>query len=283
VQWSDVAVSSRQMSLLHRWLPGSEVVRDLGWGLVETTVLEVDAGGARFVVKAGGASDHHVAREIHAHRNWLDPWTSTGQAPVLVHADVDAKVLLTRYLEGELVEGSPSAESPGVFRQAGVLLARFHGQLAVDDRDYEEGENRKILGRLAAPHRIAAETVDRLRAEILAWPTPPAKLVPTHGDWQPRNWLVQAGQVRIIDFGRAALRPAMTDFTRLAAQDFLRDPGLDVAFVRGYGHDPREQGAWHRTRLREAIGTAVWAYQVNDVAFEAQGHRMIAAALADPR
>ena len=246
---------------------------------METTVLEVDAAGRRYIVKAGGEGDGHIAREIHAHRNWLEPWTSTGQAPVLVHADVDAKILVTRYLAGELVENSPSAVSPDVFRQAGVLLARLHGQLAVEDPDYEERENQKLLGRLAAPHRIAAETVERLRAEILAWPTPPATLVPTHGDWQPRNWLVEAGEVRVIDFGRAALRPAITDFSRLAAQDFLRDPRLEVAFLRGYGPDPREAGAWHRTRLREAIGTAVWAYQVNDSAFEAQGHRMIAAAL----
>ncbi|MGW6199374.1 phosphotransferase family protein [Kribbella sp. NPDC055110] len=32
---------------------------------------------------------------------------------------------------------------------------------------------------------------------------PPATLVPTHGDWQPRNWLVDNGTVRVIDFGRA--------------------------------------------------------------------------------
>ena len=255
------------------------MVRDLGWGLVETTVLDVDAAGSRYIVKAGGEMDRHIAREIHAHRNWLDPWTSAGHSPVLVHADGDARVLVTRYLAGEVVENSASAGSPDVFRQAGRLLARLHEQLSVEDRDYEARENQKLLARLAGPHRIAAQTVDRLRAEILAWPTPPATLVPTHGDWQPRNWLVEAGEVRVIDFGRAALRPAITDFSRLAAQDFLRDPRLEDAFLRGYGHDPRERDAWYRTRCREAIGTAVWAYQVNDSAFEAQGHRMIAAIL----
>jgi thiamine kinase-like enzyme len=281
VQWTDVDLSSRQMSLVDRWLPGAVVVRDLGWGLAETTVLEVEAAGVRYVVKAGGERDRHIAREIHAHRSWLDPWTSTGKAPVLVRADADAKLLVTRYLAGELVEHSAWADSPDVFRQAGVLLARFHGQLAVEDRDYEDRENQKALELLAAPHRIGAETVERLREEVLAWPAPVATLVPTHGDWQPRNWLVEAGEVRVIDFGRAALRPTMTDFARLAAQDFLRDQRLEAAFLRGYGHDPREQAAWQWTRLREAIGTAVWAYQVDDPTFEEQGHRMIAAALAD--
>ena len=47
------------------------------------------------------------------------------------------------------------------------------------------------------------------------------------------------------------------------------------------GADPRDAAAWQRNRIREAIGTAVWAYQVGDEAFEQQGHRMIAEALAD--
>jgi hypothetical protein len=85
--------------------------------------------------------------------------------------------------------------------------------------------------------------------------------------------------VSIIDFGRAAMRPALTDFVRLAAQDFRRDPSLETAFLDGYGHDPREAQAWHRSRVREAIGTAAWAYRVGEERFEAQGHRMIAEAL----
>jgi len=53
-------------------------------------------------------------------------------------------------------------------------------------------------------------------------------------------------------------------------------PDLEQAFIDGYGTDPREPAAWRRTRLREAVGTACWAYQVGDPDFEAQGHRMIA-------
>lgn len=84
----------------------------------------------------------------------------------------------------------------------------------------------------------------------------------------------------MIDFGRADMRPALTDFARLAAQDFRRNPALVKAFLDGYGSDPRERDAWHRTRVREAIGTAAWAYQVGEEAFEAQGLRMIAEALS---
>ncbi|MEV2237478.1 phosphotransferase [Micromonospora sp. NPDC049891] len=276
-------LTRQQRTLLARWLRGSTVEADHSWGLVATTVLEVTCAGSRFIVKAGGAEDHGIRRELDAHANWLRPWTDRGRAPTLVHGDAEAKLLVTRYLPGELVLGSVHAADRRIFQQAGELLALLHAQIVVTDDDYERRENEKSLAWLCRPHRIAAHLVRRLRADITNWPTPSASLVPTHGDWQPRNWLVHDGVVGVIDFGRAAMRPAYTDLGRLAAQDFRRDPELEAAFLDGYGPDPREPDAWHRTRVREAIGTAVWAYRVGDQAFEAQGHRMIAEALARVR
>lgn len=274
-------LSERQRSLLDQWLPGARVEKEHSWGLVETTVLEVIHSGSRFIVKAGGGGDHHIARELHAHQHWLEPWTSRGRAPALEHADRQAKLLVTRYLPGQLVLGSGHEDDPRTYRQAGELLALLHAQAAVADQDYEKRANDKALAWLSGPHRIASPTVGLLRAQIAAWPTPPAVLVPTHGDWQPRNWLIHNEIVSVIDFGRAAMRPAMTDFARLAVQDFRRNPDLEATFLSGYGTDPRETERWHRTLVREAVGTAGWAHQVGDDAFEAQGLRMIAEALSD--
>jgi thiamine kinase-like enzyme len=273
-------LSPQQRALVNQWLPGATVEKDHSWGLVETTVLEITLGGSRLIIKAGGDQDHHIERELHAHLHWLHPWTSRGRAPTLVYGSADAKILVTRYLPGELVLGSEHADDPATYREAGALLALLHGQPVVTDDSYERLENEKSLAWLDRPHQITASTVERLRAEIATWPTPTATLVPTHGDWQARNWLVHDGVVKVIDFGRAAIRPAFTDFARLAAQDFRRDPDLETAFLTGYGTDPREAAPWHRNRVREAIGTAVWAYQVGAESFEAQGHRMIAEALS---
>lgn len=273
-------LSPRQRALLAEWLPGATIERDHSWGQVQTTVLEMTHGGSRFIVKAGGDNDHHIERELRAHWNWLQPWTSIGRAPALEHGDALARLLVTRYLPGRLVLGSADAGAPATYRQAGRLLALLHAQTAITSNDYERRENHKSLTWLSGPHRITPSAAERLRAEVASWPVPPAVLVPTHGDWQPRNWIVHDGVVSVIDFGRAALRPALTDFARLAAQEFRRDPGLEAAFLDGYGADPRERDAWHRTRVREAIATAAWSYQVGDERFEAQGHRMIAEALA---
>lgn len=273
-----------QQALLDAWLPGATVVADHSWSLGLRHVLELEHDGERYALKAGGPDDGHMAREINAHVRWLAPWTSRGLAPRRVESDREHRMLLTGWLPGVLVEGSPAASDPDTFRQAGVLLRLLHDQTTVVDHDYERREATKSLAWLDKPHRIAPDTEARLRAVIDAWDTSAAtSLVPTHGDWQPRNWLVDGGTISAIDFGRADLRPAATDLARLAAQDFRRDRCLEHAFLEGYGDDPRSPTTWRRMLLREAISTAVWAHQVGDGPFEQQGHRMLTEALAGYR
>lgn len=276
VNLREFGLSDAQAERVGGWFPDAHVVAEHGWGLVATAVVQLRTPDGDVIVKAGGAGDHHIARELRCHREWLRPWTDIGRAPVLLHGDPDIKLLATRYLPGRLVLGDPSAAAADTFRQAGHLLSLLHGQSRRPDPGYEAAENARTRAWLAGPHALAPETVARLHDEIGSWPEPPAALVPTHGDWQPRNWIVAGGVVSVIDFGRAALRPAMSDFSRLAARDFRDDPELERAFLDGYGPDPREADAWRRTRVREAVGTACWAHQVGDAAFEAHGHRMIA-------
>lgn len=274
-------LSTCQRELLNQWLPSAAVTTDHSWGLVGTTVLELSHGRSRYIAKAGDAKDHHLSREIRAHRAWLMPWTSIGRAPRLVHADENAKLLVTSYLPGELVQGTSHEQSPDTYAQAGRLLAQFHGQISLKNDEFAAHEKEIALASLDKPHRIDPDTTERLRRLVASWPTPPSTMVPTHGDWQPRNWLIHHGIVSIIDFGRADLRPVLADFARLDAQQFRGAPALEAAFFDGYRQDPREQAAWQRIRIREAIGTAVWAYEVGNEPFEQQGHRMIAEALAD--
>jgi hypothetical protein len=271
-----------QRDLLARWVPDARVRADHSWGLVDTVVLELSSSQGRLVLKAGGPSDSHIERELRAHREWLRPWVVTGHAPTLLHGDASAKVLITRYLPGRLLEGTPAQNDPDTYRQAGELLARYHGQVSAYDAAWHDKFRARARRNLDLPHRIDPDVEQMVRADVSTWPGGGSDVVPTHGDWQPRNWLVDVdGTVRVIDLGRADLRPAVTDLARVDAQDFRRDTALEAAFLEGYGSDPRSPGLWLRTRLREAISTAVWAFRVGDEAFEQQGHRRIAEALAD--
>jgi hypothetical protein len=268
-------LAPQQHAIAKRWLSDAELVEDVSWGLMDTAVLRLRTADGDCIVKAGGPTNHHIGREIAAHLGFTGPWVADGRAARMHRHDDRANLLLLEYLSGELVQGTPAEGDPNVYRQAGAMLAAFHAQGARPDDDYEARMNRKMLAWLDAPHRIAPETVERLRDALLGAEPEPVVLVPTHGDWHPRNWLIEDGRVRAIDFGRFDWRPALTDFARLAVRQFARNPALETAFLDGYGSDPRTPDLWRMLLLREAIGTAVWAYQVGDERFEQEGHQMI--------
>lgn len=268
-------LSSVQRNLLARWVPDAEVVADHSWGLVATVVFELSSRQGRLILKAGGPSDGHIGRELRAHREWMQPWVTTGHAPKLLYGDEPAKVLITRYLPGHLLEGTPAQDDPDAYRQAGHLLARYHHQATAHDGDWRDKVRARVQRNLDRPHRIDGRIEETLRAEVATWPGGGSDVVPTHGDWQPRNWLIDDGVVRVIDFGRADLRPPTEDFVRLARQDFARNAQLETAFLDGYGHDPRDPDQWRRDLIAEAVGTAVWAYGVGDEEFESFGHQLL--------
>lgn len=278
--WADVGLSAAQASFVEQRLPGARLVRDLSWGLFDNHVAEVLAHGATFVVKAGGPGNHHIRREILAHESWTAELAGRGLTSRMVAADREQGVLVLEHLPGELVEGTPAEHDPDTYEQAGRLLRAFHAQRSEPSNDHEARETARSLRSLDGEHRIDAASVAEARS-VLERDTPrPVVLVPTHGDWQPRNWLVDHGVVRVIDFGRFGFRPASADLVRLDSKQWAGHPELADAFFAGYGTDPREPDLWRIVRLREAIGTAVWAYEVGDDRFEEHGHRMLAEALA---
>ncbi|MFK4788346.1 phosphotransferase [Microbacterium sp. ZW T5_56] len=267
-----------QASLVHTWIGDASLVADMSWNL-DTVVLHVrTAAGDRIVKAAGPQAHHHLRREIAAHEGATRPLLEAGKTGQMLHADADAGVILLEYQEGILVEGSPAEYAADTYRQAGELLRLLHGQGSRLDDDLEAQENAKTLAWLERPHRVPSTVADEARRILNAAPARPVRIVPTHGDWQPRNWLIDRGTVRVIDFGRFGWRPPQTDLARMDARQWLIAPGLEAAFLDGYGDDPRDE-TWNLEKLRQAIATAVWAHQVGDEAFEAQGHRMLTAAL----
>lgn len=273
-------LSPAQQERVDALLPGHELVADLAWGVIDTAVLHLRHEGRDLVVKAGGPENHHLEREITAHRSVTRPLVLAGRTGTLVHASSELRLLVVTHVPGELVQGRPEEHDPGVHRQAGELLALLHEQGRQVARTWELTTRERVLAWLDRPHRIGAGTVRRVQQVVDRWDVDrPRVVVPTHGDYQPRNWVVDDGRLGVIDFGRAAWRPAETDLARLAAQQWRSRPDLEEAFLAGYGRDPREQETWALVQLSEAVGTAAWAYQVGDEDFEQQGHRMLAEAL----
>ncbi|ADX74348.1 hypothetical protein Asphe3_32400 [Pseudarthrobacter phenanthrenivorans Sphe3] len=110
------------------------------------------------------------------------------------------------------------------------------------------------------------------------------QLVTTHGDYQPRNWLEDDGEVKVIDFGRADARPWVHDVVRLAHQQFLGRPALEEAFYAGLERriTRPETGIWHLENLNQALGTVVWAHRIGDAAFQQSGVERVERIVAMP-
>lgn len=278
-RWDGGLLGPEQASIAERWLESPQLVADLSWGITDTKVLRVQSAAGQVIIKAGGPENHHLAREIKAHRAYTRPLVEDGRSARLLHADPGANVLVMEYLEGRLVEGTEAEHETGIYAQAGEALRLLHRQESRADDTYEARATAKALSWLDRKHRIDPAVEQEARRRLAEYRPAPVDVVPTHGDWQPRNWLLHRGELRVIDFGRFDFRPAATDLCRLAVQQWREHPALEQAFLDGYGEDPRSSPVWRVDLLREAIGTAVWAYLVGDEAFEDQGHRMLRGAL----
>lgn len=275
-------LTARQRTFAEQALPGAVPTADHSWGELDTVVLRMTHPSGEYTVKAGGPDNHHIGREIDAHSAATTPLARLGRTPAHVASDRGSRVLVTTFLPGDLVGGTAAERSADVHRQAGELLRFLHHALPAipDDGAWEAAENAKMLGRLDRPHAIPDSTADSARRILRSLRPRRTVLVPTHGDWQPRNWIMNAGVVSVIDYGRFAFRPALTDLTRPAEQQWRADPALGVAHADGYGRDLRDDPLWPAVLLREAVGTAVWAHQMGLSRFEAQGLRMLADAIA---
>jgi Ser/Thr protein kinase RdoA (MazF antagonist) len=288
-----------QRALVDAWFPGWAFEEDLSWGLQGIAVLRLATAAGPVVVKAS-ATQHHLVREARAHRQMTGPLLALEppRAARLLHADTRAGVVAATWLPGSLVAGGPHERSPEVFRQAGELLARVHvpreqttgydaavlnkvGDFLARASGLAPPDHLRAAGRLAAAHRAA-----------------PRWLSATHGDYSPRNWVLDGDPssgalLRVIDWGRSGYRPWVTDLVRLEHQWFQPAVGPDsgsggdagthdggglrAAFYAGYGRDPAEEpDSWRLDNLLQALGTIVWSREVGDAAFEEEGRRMLA-------
>ena len=269
-----------QRNLLDVWLDDWEVLADLSWPLQDTAVLDVRSGGRRYIVKASRAS-HHIAREIDAHDQFLRRFSVW--VPRLAHSSRDELILVTHYLPGELVEGTNAEVDPEIYRQAGCRLKQLlvPGPLSEDyiQRLVTDAKLSISRARLLVPEVQLAE----LEARLVSVSIRPVALSLTHGDYQPRNWLVNDGQLRVIDFGRADQRHWTSELVRLANQQFAGRAHLECAFLEGLDRPMTAQDCeiYRLECIQQALGTVVWANSISDSAFEEHGRRMVRAVLTD--
>lgn len=297
-------LTASQRSALADWFGPVRAVRDHSWPLHSTAVIELLTDAGPVIAKAvdGELTAHHLRREIEAHRTCLTGLG--GGLPELLHADERAGILVTRMLPGTLAQGSPWEHDAGVHAAAGRLLRRVHESEQPQRSREHSGQVLAKVGRLLERSRplVEASAIGELDSRLGRLAPGPTPLVPTHGDFQPRNWLVEQGMgagfdgprgesagdvaVSLIDFGRFEWRPWYSDVVRLHHRHFIERPDLEAAVLGALGHPPewRSSGplrdAWNLENALQSLGTVVWATDIGDPGFADEGRGMVERTLA---
>lgn len=137
----------------------------------------------------------------------------------------------------------PKAFTPELAQTMGTVLARFHQTVRlpqatrINALDFEGVADKvdqlatrpdyRQLVRLMTNFQQAAATIQAIFNR--------QSRVVLHGDVGRRNFQFVNGQLELIDFERAQIGYAQTDFQKLFYQDFAGQPALIAAFLTGYG------------------------------------------------
>lgn len=283
-------LSTPQRKLLDTWLGGCRLLADHSWPLQSTAVLELETPSGPVIAKAsiGEQQDHHFTREVDGYTQLGDAMGA--DAPQLMHVDSRARVLVMQRLPGQMAQGSDWEFDVEVYRSAGRLLAKLHS--AAQPRTHDViSDIADVVERWLrrGEHLIAASQAAEVRRRMQEVRTDSAVVTPTHGDFQPRNWLVDphdrdsrgTPRVMLIDFGRFRFRNWTSDLVRLHHQVFVDRADLARAMFDGAGVSADEPFAasdrdcWRAEHLVQSVGTIVWAHEVGDEPFSQQGYRML--------
>ncbi|MEV6315685.1 aminoglycoside phosphotransferase family protein [Streptomyces sp. NPDC051776] len=245
-------------------------------------------------------------REVTAYRRWTG-YLGEGHAAELAAADAETGAIVLTALPGRPLSIRKPApeEEREAYRQAGALLARLHsapvGATAGTGASEGAGAAGPAANAGAGPEAtwaadveemlngaalyLAREDEELLRA-IAEEPPPSLPGVPTHSDYQPRNWLWDERQqlLRLIGFERTCVEPAARrDLAGLEYGLLQTGSGLRSAFYEGYGREltDAERRACVSYAAVEALIALRRGIEHRDIESVERAHSMLAALRAE--
>ena len=267
--------------LSRRYFPGATVLTDLSWPHHESIVLVLAVPNASPVIAKAHRQAAKFDREVAAYEGWVPSLGAA--APKLLFVDPEEQVIfLSR------VPGRPAAELPldrsaeqALHRRAGELLAAFHAAANLGlcsnhgeaERDRLEDWVVRARPGVLEPSQIE---IARRHVDALGGLGEP-QAVPTHRDWQPRNWLLNGADVFIIDFELARPGPWLEDIQRLWWAEWWNRSDLMRAFLTGYGRDIDGTDLLYLMGISAITGISsiVWADEHGDSAFADHGRQIL--------
>lgn len=233
------------------------------------------ADGSAFYLKRHEFS-HHYASEVRALNDWvprLDPgsWWS---APEVVASSDDLGAVIITELPGQIIDDSTPErdELSAAYRHAGRLARSLHDSdvdLSNEPRNQLYGPNGIERYLEMSREHLDAGTCEWVK-EVLTRPDvwEGLKVVPMHGDYSPRNWIIEPGDptFKVIDLERSRPGYWLEDIQRMTHDNWLEVPQLSDAFFAGYGRTPSD-AEWRQAdqiTLITCVGGVGWAISHDD-------------------
>ncbi|MEV0694089.1 aminoglycoside phosphotransferase family protein [Streptomyces sp. NPDC050388] len=254
---------------------------DTSWARESSRVWRAcGAGGGTWYVKIH-QNDRFHHREVDAYRSWVPRLGAA--APTLVVSGSTLRAVVVTAVPGHPLHGlaHPPEEQRRLFHQIGALAAAIH---RISPAPVATAEGVPALAKVkrhleaARPHlRLGDEGFIRMivaRAED----APPLDCVPTHGDFQLRNLLLdEDGSLAVIDFERSEPGPAIRDLVRLS-DAWATQPYLHDAFMAGYGREltPAEEERLVIDSALDALSGIQYGATHSDTETRDRGHRTLA-------
>lgn len=256
------------------------------YGRKSITWLITAPGKRQYYLKCHEHRRHYLA-EVRALDEWVQclpnqEWWSVPN--ILTTADELGAVIITGLpgliLEDTAVEASTRAK---LFVLAGKFASLLHSSrielsTTSTSRTYTVQElDRYLLGAEPYIDRATLTWVDSIVRRAGAWEG--LAIVPTHGDFSPRNWLVCEGTAAlgIIDWEQSRPGYYVEDFQRMIQDHWILEPQLKDAFFTGYGRQPSEL-EWYQANqvvLINAVISVPWSISHGDLEFEQRSRAVI--------
>ncbi|MDP6823033.1 MAG: aminoglycoside phosphotransferase family protein [Dehalococcoidia bacterium] len=230
---------------------------------------------------------HHYEAEVRALNTWVSRLSpgSWWAAPEVVATSKELGAVILTELPGEIIEDSPpgAGELRAAYSHAGRLARSLHdADIDLSDEPREQVYTPDAVERHFAGSRthLDPSTCDWAEAILTA---PDAwdglEIVPMHGDYSPRNWIIQGGDptLKVIDWERSRPGYWVEDIQRMTHDHWLDDTHLRDAFFEGYGRTPTHAEWRHANQITlvNAIGGVGWAISHGDMQFAEHNRKTI--------
>jgi thiamine kinase-like enzyme len=228
----------------------------------------VDVPAATYVLRLGGRNTEMLGIDRQGEIRFAQAAARAGIGPAVVVADAQADLLVTSWIAGRPLTPQLAAV-PATLAAVGRTLARLHA-ISIDQVGaasvFSPFEIVRRYGAIARERGVsfppeaseALAIADRIEAGM--WP--PKSLVPCHNDLLGANFILDADQVRIIDWEYAALGHPYFDLGNFATNLELSSDA-ECHLLAAYSGEPiapDDIAVLRQGRLASDLREAFWGF-----------------------